>query len=500
MKKYDDIVVGSGISGMTMSLILGMNRRKVLLLEKSPHIGGSMARFYKDGIPFDTGFHFTGGLHKGGILYNMLSILGINDLIEPIFLSEDNANVFIFEAENKHYNVPFGITKIKERLKGYFPEESAAIDGYFDKVKYVCEQTPSMNLHNLMSLHNHINEDSVTLDEVLNELTRNPVLKALLSCFAMCYGVRPDEISFANHSRMCIGLYESVARVKGGGSAFVNTFRTKFKDYAVEVSSGKYIAELADVRDNRVGRFILNTGEEVSCDNCIFTIHPKEILKVLPQKYLSRAFIDRVSSFESSTGFFSVFAALEQGYEEPDFDANIVTILPDYDINQLLDPAHKGLSALVLIKSIEHAGGKTYKVISTFEPSYLGHVEAWKNTKTGSRPGEYQDYKNRKVEITMERIFKAFPQYKGRLKVIDSASVLTFRDYLNNHDGSAYGIKQKMGQYNLVGKLPLRNLYAAGQSSLLPGIIGAMLSSFIVGRSIISEEQYSRFLSQNLCN
>jgi all-trans-retinol 13,14-reductase len=78
--------------------------------------------------------------------------------------------------------------------------------------------------------------------------------------------------------------------------------------------------------------------------------------------------------------------------------------------------------------------------------------------------------------------------------------MLTFRDYLNSPDGSAYGIKQKVGQYNLVGKLPLRNLYAAGQSSLLPGIVGAMMSSFIVARSIIKEDQYNRFLSQNLCN
>jgi len=75
-----------------------------------------------------------------------------------------------------------------------------------------------------------------------------------------------------------------------------------------------------------------------------------------------------------------------------------------------------------------------------------------------------------------------------------------FRDYLNNYDGSAYGIKQKVGQYSLRGKLPLHNLYAAGQSSLLQGIIGAMMSSFIIGRSILKEKQYNKFLNQNLCN
>ncbi len=500
MKKYSSIVVGSGVSGLTGSLILAMNGHKVLLLEKAPRIGGSLSRFYRNGVPFDTGFHFTGGLHKGGVLYEMLSVLGIRDLIQPIFLSEDRANLLYFESENRRYEIPYGVEKIKKRLKDYFPDEAAAIDIYFDKVQYVCDQTPTMNLLKLTTNHNDIDEDFIALEEVLNGITQNRILKDLLSCFAMCYGVQPKEVSFANHSRMCLGLYQSIARIRDGGAAFINAFRTKFKDFDVEVCSGKYITGLTDIHDDKVGRFILNTGEDISADHCMFTIHPKEILKILPKEYLSRAFINRVSSFESSTGFFSVFTILEGEYEEPDFEETITTLLPGSDVNELLTPASDSDSALVLIKSIERAGDKTYKIINTFEPSCFMDIEAWKDSSTGMRPQAYYDYKKKKVEKTVERILKVFPQYKGRLKVIDSASMLTFRDYLNSPDGTAYGIKQKVGQYNLVGKLPLRNLYAAGQSSLLPGIVGAMMSSFIVARSIIKEDQYNRFLRQNLCN
>ena len=57
----------------------------------------------------------------------------------------------------------------------------------------------------------------------------------------MCYGVQPKEVSFANHSRMCLGLYQSIARVKDGGAAFINAFRTKFKEFDVEICCGKYI-------------------------------------------------------------------------------------------------------------------------------------------------------------------------------------------------------------------------------------------------------------------
>lgn len=498
MKRYDDIVVGSGISGLTMALILGMNGRKVLLLEKNASIGGSISRFYKNGIPFDTGFHFTGGLQKDGILYDILTVLEIRDLIRPIFLSEDSANCFYIESEGRQYDVPYGIENIKKKFKEYFPAEVTAIDGYFGMVQKVCDITPSMDLRAIFTEHVLIDEDFATLEEVLNKLTQNRVLKALLSALAMCYGVKPEEISFANHSRMCLGLYDSVARIENGGNALVQAFKKKLKEHGVEISCSRHITECADINNKKVGRFVLNTGEEVSGDNCIFTIHPKEILKILPAEYVSRAFAERISDFESSAGFFSVFAVLAPDYEEPDFESSILSIFPHCDINGLLDPAYKGEPALAIIKSVEHTRDKTYKTITAFEISFLEHVKEWEDSKTGKRPHTYQDYKKSRVDAIISRIIKVFPQYKDKLKVVDSASVLTFRDYLNSPDGSAYGIKQKVSQLNLMGRLPLRNLYAAGQSSLLPGIIGAMMSSFIVGRTILDENKYREFLFRNL--
>ena len=78
--------------------------------------------------------------------------------------------------------------------------------------------------------------------------------------------------------------------------------------------------------------------------------------------------------------------------------------------------------------------------------------------------------------------------------------MLTYRDYLHSFDGSAYGIKQKLGQYNLIGRLPVRNLFAAGQSALLPGVAGAMMSSFIVVRSMVGRDAFNRFMGTRLCN
>jgi phytoene dehydrogenase-like protein len=259
-----------------------------------------------------------------------------------------------------------------------------------------------------------------------------------------------------------------------------------------------HITELAGIRDNKVGRFVLNTGEEISADTCVFTIHPKEILRILPEKHFSRAFAGRISGFESSMGIFSVFAAIKKGINDPYPDAGVTTLFPNGDMNLLLDPAYRGEQALVIIKSPRQDDGR--RAVCILEPSFPEQVSLWSMSCRRERPQAYLDYKEQQVESIKSHIFRVLPAYQESLDVVDAASVLTCKDYLNSPDGSAYGIKQKIGQFNLIGKLPLHNLFAAGQSALLPGIIGAMMSSLIVGRSVVGKKQYGKLLSGTVCH
>ena len=84
--------------------------------------------------------------------------------------------------------------------------------------------------------------------------------------------------------------------------------------------------------------------------------------------------------------------------------------------------------------------------------------------------------------------------YAERVTWVETASMLTFRDYLGSSCGSAYGILQQVGQYGLFGRLPGRNLYAAGQSALLPGVLGAMMSGFLAARLMVGRERFDAAL------
>ena len=501
MDRYDDIVVGSGISGLTTALILGMNKRKVLLIEKSPRIGGSLSRFYKNGIPFDTGFHFTGGFAGDLILLDMLSVLSMEKDIQPEFIEHPQNNKFIFENQGESFQFRPGFNENLEDMLAYFPGEENAISTYFAKVKNIRDNTQAMDLRSdlgselMMEMRGE--DDFVSLKNVIDSLTDNVTLKSLFSVYSMCHGTPPSQISFANHSKVSYSLYESIARVKGGGNAFIKVFKNRLSHYGVDIRTNCFVSSCEDVQKRRVGTFVLNDGSKINADNCIFTIHPQEILKTFQENQTSKSFVDRVNSFEPSIGFTTAFIKLTKKDQKP-FDPAIISLFPDNDMEKMFDPDFKGDLPLVLVKNTEQVNKKNIHLINAFELSHYGHVKKWADSTTGNRSSEYQAYKKKRIDRICQRIVQAFPEYEGCIEVIDSATMLTFRDYLNTPHGSAYGIKQKIGQLNLFGRVRYKNTFAAGQSAVLPGIIGAMMSGFTICRYLLSKEVYSEFIHNQL--
>ena len=72
--KYDTIIVGGGIAGLTSAAYLSRKGQKVLLIEKNKECGGLVNSFNMDGFHFDAGVR---ALEDAGIIFPMLKDLGI---------------------------------------------------------------------------------------------------------------------------------------------------------------------------------------------------------------------------------------------------------------------------------------------------------------------------------------------------------------------------------------------------------------------------------------
>jgi len=479
---------------------MSQHGKSVLLLEKATILGGSLARFRVEGIPYDVGFHFTGGFahDRSGVLDGMLSVLGVRDQIRPIYFPHDAAHKMIFPSLNTTYSVPCGSEVVAEKLKKDFPQQRAGLEKYFGRFNSVIRATPTLALSGFDEMPQALTEDLVTLQSVLDDCVSDPMLQTILGGLCMCYGTRPDEVSFATHCRVSYGLQQSLARVENGGDAFVDALVRVLQRNSVDIRTRTTIAQCTDIKDKKVGRFVLSDGSEVAAKYCIFTIHPRSILAILPKEYLSKAFQNRVNDFEASDAFFTLYGAIDKQIDEKAM--TLVSILPGVDLNHMLkchspEPVD---GPMMVLRSREQANGGPIQTVTALEVAFVETTRQWFDTKLKRRPPEYYAYKQKRTDSIVSRMHAHIPECRD-MRVIDSASSLTYRDYLHSPDGSAYGIRQKIGQFNVVGRLPLANLYAAGQSAMLPGVLGAMMSSFFVCRNLLGRDVFTEYLADKSC-
>ena len=123
----------------------------------------------------------------------------------------------IFPAAGIEYVVPCGTEVVHEKLKRDFPAERDGIDRYFKRFHAVIEATPTLNVSGFDTFPPPIEEDRITLQSVLDDCAKDRVLQTVLGGLCMCYGTKPDEVSFSTHCRVSFGLHESLGASKTAG-------------------------------------------------------------------------------------------------------------------------------------------------------------------------------------------------------------------------------------------------------------------------------------------
>ncbi|MDR0827156.1 MAG: FAD-dependent oxidoreductase, partial [Desulfovibrio sp.] len=127
-------VIGGGISGLTSALILARNGHDVTLVEQSPRLGLTIRGFTRQGVYFDTGLHYTGGLTECGIVSRYLRYLGIDGL-DVLSFREDGFDEIRFADTGRTILLPVGFAAMGQALAEQFPDHREAIDAYMQAAK-----------------------------------------------------------------------------------------------------------------------------------------------------------------------------------------------------------------------------------------------------------------------------------------------------------------------------------------------------------------------------
>ena len=85
--KFDAVVVGGGIAGLTAAAYIAKSGWSVAVFEKQPKTGGLVQTFQRNDVYFDTGLR---SIENSGIVFPMLKQLGIDIKFQKLTVSIGN--------------------------------------------------------------------------------------------------------------------------------------------------------------------------------------------------------------------------------------------------------------------------------------------------------------------------------------------------------------------------------------------------------------------------
>src|SRR4051794_2188343 len=152
MARYDVVVIGAGLGGLTAGAILARAGRKVLMVERSNSVGGA-ASSYKSGDLFVEGslHESSDPQHKSDPKHDVLTRAGVIDAVKWI-----PAGAF-YQARGGPLDRPFlmpdHFDAARRALGDRFPEARAGIDqllGEMERIVAIMGEFP----HNADALEN----------------------------------------------------------------------------------------------------------------------------------------------------------------------------------------------------------------------------------------------------------------------------------------------------------------------------------------------------------
>lgn len=489
--RYDYVVIGAGISGITSAITLAKNGYQVALVEKADRTAPLLRGFSRHGVHFDTGFHYTGGLGAGEPLDIFFRYLGLSERITSFPFDEEGFDIFSCESPGFEFKIPTGFDRLQDTLSNAFPGEHAAIRSYLEQVRATCNTLPYLNLD--MEIDPNASLKRIlgpTLREILDALTENVLLKSLLSTHCLLYGVSCDEVSFAQHAAIVGNYYQSVRGIRGGGLSLALACDARLSELGVDVICSGEVNGITVGAGGAVTGVQLTGGETLSCNAVIATVHPRVLLELAPEGTFRPAYRKRLGALEETVSAFICFAVSKDPI--PSLAGANRFLLPDAGCFYELGSRAVGDAPLYLSGSYRKDEITPHGFIGIC-PTLYTETTSWDSSRFGKRPEEYRLYKEKALERMQNQIERAYPDLAGNIQFIEGSTPLTIRDYCNTPLGGLYGVKHMVGQYNPHPTTRIPGLFLAGQAVVSPGVMGAVLSGLlacgtVLGHNIMRKE------------
>lgn len=476
MTPFDHIVVGGGISGMTAALLLGRRGQSVAIVEASPQLAPIVRGFRRKRVQFDTGMHILGGLGQGHPLNTYLSHMGIMEHLSPIPFDPACFDTLVLELTGHYFDMACGFDAFRSQLVEAFPHEKSAIETYVEAVQTELQSSPFLNFSQPFDTDAFFAAEMRTVDEFISSITDNDELKTVLTYQSVLYGVTSDEALFSNHAMVAGSYILSAHTLKGGGASLAKAYESELNKAGVTVICNSHVTTV-ETHEKTVTAITLSTGERLATSSCIWTPHPSTLLDVMDVTNFRPAFRKRLSNLQSTPSAFMLFGVSDSqlpGLE----NRNIISLVCSSIDESLQGTTPPENSVLYLTSIVDPDSGKTAVTVTT--PCLMADFP--------ERGKAYDAYKETMFADIQREVFRRFPGLEANVTFIEGATPRTFQDYSSSPDGTLYGLKHSINQYNPAPVTKVKGLLLAGQSIVAPGILGAIVSAYLACGFLLGHE------------
>lgn len=495
-EKYDAIVIGAGLGGLSAAATLAKNGQKVLLLEKHYRPGGYAGSFVRGRFEFEIALHQLSGLNleaERGFLFRSLESLGITKRVDFIRLPAVYRSVF----PDLDITLPVGRENAEGVLVDIFPKDSEGIKRFLDRVD-ATDQALSTLRHGATSekekeeiKENFLDYMDATLAEVLNKDIKDPKACAVIAQLFGYFGLPPSKVSYLVYA---LGWGEYLryggAQIRGTSqmlsNAFVDIVQEMNSDVRFKCGVKKILTE-----GGKVTGVVTDTGEKIISDYVISNVNPittcAELIGV--DKCPSEVF-QTMNQKEQAAGTICVYMGLDISHEELGIDEFEIFLNSSYDFDSLWGKTRTGVEPEDFVLTTYNVAyqdasppGTTIVTLTT-----TGYAEPWYKIS----PSKYVETKNRVADLMLTKTEKIAPGIREHIEVVEVSTPLTNIRYTGNPSGSIYGwpySPRESIMFRLPQEGPLKGLYFAGAwTQIGGGFQPCIMSGMMAAQKVMAEK------------
>ena len=503
-ERWDAIVVGSGLGGLTCAAYLCALGRRTLVLEGHYVAGGNSQAFRRRirgrAYEFDVGIHYIGECGPDGAITSMLQGLGMAERV--VFRPLDPDGFSTLRFPDFEFRVPASWDLYRARLLEAFPHEVEPLGAVVDILREVGEQGRRFQ-HQQLAAAELVEHAPAFLrwglrpvTELFAEYSLSQQASAVLLGEQGDYAVRPSRTPTALAAGLTHHYMRGAFYPEGGGQAMAGRLVEAIRAYGGEVRTRAQVKRI-QVENGRVTGVVLQkTGQKINAPLVISNADLKRTVQgLVGEEHFKSETVERVRAFRMTLPLYVVYLGLELDLAALELPNTNYWIWGTYDIEGIYDQLENGelpdeKLAYLTVTSIRDPEsqqvaprGYTNLQVMTLVPREYAVWNVEKGPAEGGRYHRDAEYRRRKEQLAEQLLETAEQVIPGLRKHIDwkeAATPVTQERFTRSTGGTSYGIEfatDQMGPMRVGPETDIPGLFLCGASTPSGhGISNVMLS------------------------